>query len=283
MFEEYIGKRYGKLVVKEVSHTNKKGIPVAICCCDCGSKHFQCSIDKLESGKIKSCQCESIRDLTGQRFGRLMVVKIADKSEWKSLYGKKRVSWICKCDCGNQVIKRTHDLCYSKCSPSCGCISKEKQHFACKSPIHRTWDTMLMRCYNKNRVQYYLYGGRGIKVCDDWLGSNPKGFSNFYDWAMNNGYKEEKLPNGRNKWTLDRIDSDKDYCPENCRWVTNAEQQRNKRINKEFEYDGITKTMLSWCQQYKLVWTDYYKLLRLGYDNKTILDYITGKISLPEV
>jgi hypothetical protein len=221
-------------------------------------------------------------DLTGKRFGRLLVLEMADKSDWKVLSGKKRVTFKCECDCGSKILCPSVFLTSGK-QKSCGCIRKEKEHFACKYSIHKTWDSMLMRCYNPNRKQYYLYGGRGIKVCDEWLGSNPKGFSNFYTWAITHGYKEELLSNGRNNLTLDRIDCNKDYCPENCRWVTNAEQQRNKRINKEFEYDGITKTMLSWCQQYKLVWTDYYKLLRLGYDNKTILDYITGKISLPEV
>lgn len=219
----------------------------------------------------------SIRDLTGQRFGKLLVIEMADKSKWKVSSNKKRVSWICKCDCGNEVIYSTPHLCYYGMK-SCGCLSKEKQHFACKSPIHKTWDSMLRRCYNKNRKQYYLYGGRGIKVCDDWLGSNPKGFSNFYSWAVNNGYKEDILPSGKNKWTLDRIDNDKDYSPENCRWITNEEQQKNKRMYKEFEYNNEIKTMLSWCKQYNLVWTEYYKLLKIGYDNKTILDYISGKI-----
>ena len=223
-----------------------------------------------------------IRDLTGQRFGKLVVVKIADKTKWRVLSGKKRVSWVCKCDCGSEIIRDTHILCYSGLQ-SCGCLKKEKQHFACDSKIHKTWGDMITRCYNSKRKSYYLYGGRGIKVCDEWLGSNPKGFSNFYNWAIANGYKEEKLSNGRNKLTLDRIDNDKNYSPNNCRWITNAEQQRNKRIHKEIEYDGETKTMLAWCHQYNLVWQDYYKLLRFGYDNRVILDYITGKIKLPEV
>lgn len=276
MFEEYIGKRYGKLVVKEISHTNKKGVPVAVCCCDCGNINFSCSIDKLESEKIVSCKCDSIIDLTGQRFGRLLVVKMADKSDWKSLYGKKRVSWICQCDCGNVTIKRSHDLCYSG-TYSCGCIRKERQHFANKSQIHRTWDTMLMRCYDKNRAQYYLYGGRGIEVCDEWLRSSPKGFSNFYNWAIKNGYKEEMLPNGKNKWTLDRIDADKGYSLDNCRWVTNTQQQNNKRADKPFEYNNETKTIKQWLRQYYFKCNDYYRLLRIGLTNKQVLDFISSE------
>lgn len=222
------------------------------------------------------------KDLTGKKFGRLLVLEMANKSDWKVLSGKKRVTFKCECDCGSKILCPSIFLTSGK-QKSCGCIRKEKEHFACKYSIHKTWDSMLMRCYNPNRKQYYLYGGRGIKVCDEWLGSNPKGFSNFYTWAITHGYKEELLSNGRNNLTLDRIDCNKDYCPENCRWITNDEQQRNKRIYKEFEYEGKTKTMLAWCQQYKLAWTKYYKLLRLGYDNKYILDCITGKIKLPEV
>lgn len=217
-----------------------------------------------------------IRDLTGKKFGKLLVIKIADKELWKTYSKTKRVSWVCKCDCGNEVIYSTPQLCYYK-NKSCGCIKKEKQHFACKSNLHKTWSSMLMRCYNKKRNQFYLYGGRGIKVCDEWLGSNPKGFSNFYDWSIKNGYKQEILKNGRNKWTLDRIDVDKDYSPENCRWITNEQQQKNKRIYYLFEYNGEIKSMLSWCHKYNFLCRDYYKFLKLGYNNKQILDYISLK------
>lgn len=278
MFEEYIGKKYGKMKIVGLNHINKNGEPIFDCQCDCGSKNFQSSLVKLESGK-NICQCSSKKDLTGQRFGRLLVVKLADKSQWKYLTGKRKVSWICKCDCGNEVIKSTADLCYLG-TKSCGCISKEKQHFACKSPIHRTWNTMMTRCYNQNHEFYYLYGGRGVDVCDEWKGSNPKGFSNFYDWAMKSGYEEHFMSNGRNFLTLDRIDTDKGYSPDNCRWIPNKEQQNNKRADKDFNYNGETKTIKQWLKQFYFKCNDYYRLLRIGLTNKQVLDFISSEDTL---
>ena len=219
----------------------------------------------------------NIRNLVGQRFGKLLVIKIADKNKWKTQGKKKRVSWLCKCDCGNEVIYSTPQLCYDGYK-SCGCINKEKQHFACKSLIHKTWSSMLTRCYNTKRKFYYLYGGRGITVCEDWLGSNPKGFSNFYEWSIHNGYKEELLNNHKNKLTLDRIDCDKGYSPDNCRWITNEEQQSNKRADKKFNYNGETKTIKQWLKQFYFKCNDYYRLLRIGLTNEQVLNFI----SLPE-
>lgn len=268
MFEEYLGKKYGNLTITKFDSYKKNGTPVFAVTCDCGNTYLKTGIDRLELGKTKDCGCSKRNaNLTNKKFGRLLVLEKTD------IRAKRHIVWKCKCECGNEVYVSTHDLIEKK---SCGCIMRDKQHFATHRPIHRVWNTMIERCYNSNKNQFYLYGGRGIKVCNEWLGNNPKGFSNFYDWAIKNGYKEEVLPSGRNKWTLDRIDPDKNYCPENCRWITNKEQQQNKRADKQFSYKGETKNIKQWLKQYFVKCQDYYSLLRMGYDNKFILDFISS-------
>lgn len=104
-----------------------------------------------------------------------------------------------------------------------------------KLRVHRTWQNMLWRCYRIEHNSYKYYGGRGIKVCEDWQEFQP-----FYDWALANGYADNL--------TIDRIDNDGNYEPSNCRWVTTKEQARNRRSNRFFTYDGQTKTISEWAE-----------------------------------
>ena len=229
---ENVGKKYGKLTITEFLHLKKNGIPVYSCTCECGYKRLQVAFDRLENGITTDCGCSKRNgDLIGKRFGRLVVVRKTEERKRRSIV------WECKCDCGNTFYCAGQRLSSNKIV-SCGCKSKEKQHFACNLPIHKCWGQMMTRCYNKKWEGYENYAGRGITVCEEWIGSNPKGFANFYNWAMANGYSDEKLPNGRRKYTLDRIDNDKGYSPDNCRFVTEKEQQENKRNRKYIVYKG---------------------------------------------
>lgn len=248
------GQKFGKWTVIErvVSNTCQ---PKFLCRCECGTERIIAS-QNLRKGNTTSCGCDRKKyiDLTGQRFGRLVAVRrVENNHKWGF------VNFLCKCDCGNEKIVGGYALRQGK-ALSCGCLMIENikkantKHGNSRSRLYNIWHGMKQRCYDKNLSNYPCYGGRGITVCDEWQEFEP-----FYDWAMANGYKEEILPNGKNKWTIDRIDNDKGYSPDNCRWADFETQNANKRPPQEWrekgvfvEINGITKNLISWCKEYGL-------------------------------
>jgi hypothetical protein len=158
------------------------------------------------------------KDETGNRYGRLTVISFAGVSH------DRKAMWECQCDCGKKTIVRGKDLRNGR-TTSCGCLVIEnltvkkiaKTHGLCDCRLHRIWTNIKTRCYNQNSPDYKYYGGRGIKMCNEW----KEDFKAFYDWAMENGYSEDL--------TVDRIDTFGDYEPINCRWITIQEQQKNRR------------------------------------------------------
>lgn len=185
-------------------------------------------------------------DLTNKKFGRLTALKKIDKNK----FGK--ILWDCECECGNHCICIASELQCGK-RVSCGCgMSKTKSEIygwlgMGDTNFYKNWQNMRNRCYKKDNKAYNNYGGRGIKICDEWIGEN--GFNNFYNWAINSGYNNEKLPSGYNKLTLDRIDNSKDYSPKNCRWVTRNIQQLNTRRNHRLTFNGKTQTIKEWSDE----------------------------------
>lgn len=163
-----------------------------------------------------------MENLIGKKFGRLVVVEQLVKGKGVCL---------CRCDCGNIKKVRTDHL-KRGCTLSCGCLQKERvsisnsKHNKSLSKLYGVWSSMKSRCYNKNNDKYKNYGGRGISVCNDWRND----FSKFFSWAKNNGYKKGL--------TIDRIDVNGNYCPENCRWVDYKQQARNKTTNIKIMFQG---------------------------------------------
>lgn len=179
-----------------------------------------------------------IKDITGQKFGRLTAI---------SYYGKTKANhslWLCKCECGNTKTIELGSLTRNR-TKSCGCLDKEAHilhpnrttHGGCGTRLYRIWKVVKNRCLNPNTPDYKKwYGGRGITICEEWKNN----FQAFYDWAMANGYNDTL--------SIDRIDENGNYCPENCRWATPKVQASNKRNVPRITYKGETHCLAEWSE-----------------------------------
>lgn len=181
---------------------------------------------------------KKLLDRAGERYGRLTVV-----SRWERL-PSGHSKWLCICDCGNTKIVEDSNLKRSE-KISCGCWRKElykesgKYIGQSRTNIYKIWASMVKRCTKANATNYKYYGGRGIKVCDDWL-DDKNGFFLFKNWAYENGYQDGL--------SIERIDVNGDYTPDNCTWVTWTEQCKNKRSNHYLTLNGVTKTLTDWAK-----------------------------------
>lgn len=194
-------------------------------------------------------------DLTEKRFGKLTVQKYLGKSKW-----------LCKCDCGNETITSTRYLKIGH-TKSCGCLRKEKcyemhkinqkyKNIKCDkvyAKLKSIYEGMIERCYDKNSERYKDWGGRSIKVCEEW-----HNFENFYNWAITSGFDINKK---QKEQSIDRIDNNKDYSPFNCRWATAKEQARNKRNNFLIKYNGEIHCEAEWVEILNLSRKKVRKLL----------------------
>lgn len=192
-------------------------------------------------------------DLTGRRFGRLTVIEESGK------LGKK-VAWLCKCDCGNYTRVRAHHLKGGQIV-SCGCYHNEVNatHRLTSTKLYRAWASMKDRCYNTNAVEYKRYGSRGIKVCDEWRNN----FEAFYGWAMANGY-EDGL-------SIDRIDVNGNYEPNNCRWVDMKTQGRNRRNNHMLTHKGETHCVSEWSEITGIKVSTLFDRIKRGWSVEDVL------------
>lgn len=182
-------------------------------------------------------------DLVGKRYGKLTVIERAGSDKYK------QALWLCKCECGNTKITNTNRLNAGK-TKSCGCTNKgNTSHGLCGTRIHAIHRDMLARCNNPHKTRYERYGGRGIKVCDEWKGK--EGLTHFYHWSIENGYTDNL--------TIDRIDKDGNYEPSNCRWVGYKAQSNNTSRNIYINIDNQTHTLAEWCEIRNLEYTKVYQ------------------------
>lgn len=224
-------KHFGRYTVLERSNKGSLWVVVE---CSCGTvKDIRAS--ELISGATKSCGClqkelsakrmserykGKYEDLTGRVFGRLTALAFTGKSGGKD----RKSTWLCRCECG---VEKSYDrtVLIAGTTQSCGCLQRElvakrmTKHGYANHPLYRTWSSMLDRCTNPKNPQYSNYGGRGISVCEEW--SDPtKGIENFIK-DMGDKPSEDH--------SIDRIDVDGNYEPQNCRWATTREQMLNTR------------------------------------------------------
>lgn len=243
------GQRFGRLTVISRAES-RNGKTIWHCKCDCGNEK-DVIYDNLKRGRTQSCGCiqkeiasnlckdlskseRPYEDLTGKRFGNLIVLK--RNRNIKS----KHIHWECKCDCGNTTtVSATHLR--SGHTKSCGCYRSNfepevKKHGMSDTRLYKIWQGMKGRCYRNSEPTYKWYGGRGIIVCDEWLHD----FQAFYDWAMANGYRDDL--------TIERKDVDGNYCPENCCWIPLNKQAQNTRATKFLTYNGERKSLSEWSE-----------------------------------
>lgn len=187
--------------------------------------------------------------VAGQKFGDIEVIR---KHHTKIVYyGKRKVTkdfYLCRCKCGKEFVAYKHNLTRNVDRvESCGCAMGSHHHS--KTRCMKIFYGMRKRCYDKNCADYKNYGGRGIKIYSEWY----KNCESFYNWATNNGYADSL--------TIERIDVDGDYCPENCKWVTKTEQARNKRNTVKIFYEGQKLSVSEVCsltgEKYNTVYMRY--------------------------
>jgi len=240
------GQTYGRLTAVAPADKNKNGSIFWEFFCSCGNpEKLLCVCTHVISGNVCSCGClpvevvnkQKFRDLTGQSFGRLTAIVTVGKSR----HGK--YLWKCCCsNCGTRVVAISGDLTSGK-TLSCGCLSRERvvernsSHGLAGTRTYRIWAMMIQRCTNPTMVNSWSnYGGRGIKVCERWLHS----FENFL--------KDMGHPPS-SKHSIERINNNGDYEPENCCWATRKEQSNNKRSSVFITYQGKTQTVSQWAEE----------------------------------
>lgn len=246
-FKDLTGQRFGRLSVVGEGERDKNGRVRWVCKCDCGNEVL-CYTNALTLGRTQSCGCLHkeivVKDLTGQRFGRLTVI------ERKESYNGKKARWLCKCDCGNYVTVLSTCL-ISGTTKSCGCLNDEIRHLPTaekklthaqgepdsKSRLYKIWAKIKTRTESVGSPDYENYGARGIDMCNEWKNS----FQSFKAWALGNGYREDL--------TIDRIDNDKGYSPENCRWADAYTQSNNRRTNHKLTHKGKTQNVSQWAEE----------------------------------
>lgn len=237
-FIDLTGKTYGRLTVIGRDENSSDGRVRWKCRCSCGNESIVLSWG-LKSGQTKSCGCFDLeqkrsryKDIAGQRFGRLIAIEPVKTRH------NGGIGWKCKCDCGNEIIA-SGTMLRSGRKRSCGCLHMEqlanidrtkishKKHGGTDKTgkterLYSVWKGMKSRCYNKNNDAYKYYGARGITVCDEW----KLDYGAFRDWAKRNGYNPDA---DRGLCTIDRVDNNGNYEPSNCRFVSMAVQNENKR------------------------------------------------------
>lgn len=229
------GRRFGFLTVLSRSprSPNLKSRDARwLCRCDCGNETVVAARN-LKNGATKSCGCAHAENLSGKRFGRLIAISRVKRADLQS----SQTFWKCLCDCGRtHVVSAAHLK--DGTTISCGCYAREatsersKTHGMTKTRLYRIWLHMKDRCLNPKHVHFKCYGGRGISICKEWV----ENFESFRDWALSNGYQKAL--------TLDRINNNENYCPENCRWVSATEQNRN--TSRNIFYQG--KCLKEWAE-----------------------------------
>lgn len=193
-----------------------------------------------------------LKNLSAQRFGRLIAREPVGTNK------SGNTLWRCECDCGGETVAVNSNLTRGN-TKSCGChlhdmlVERNTTHGMVRSPTYAVWRSMIGRCYTRSNTDYPHYGGRGITVYVEWRNDFPA----FHEWAITSGYADGL--------TLDRIDNDGDYRPENCRWATQLRQANNKRNTLYITVRGATASLADMCREYGSNYKTTWKRLQRGW------------------
>ena len=207
---------------------------------------------------------KKLQDLTGARIGLLEVICYAGNQIRPNDPHRYNHYWYCLCDCGN-LTKINHFKLTGRKTLSCGCLvgirnrQMKTTHGFAHSRLSKIKDGMTQRCYNPNHINYLSYGGRGITICEEWKEDPPA----FYQWAKTSGYKPDL--------TIERIDNNKGYNPENCTWIPLADQPKHRRSNRYITFKGETKTLAQWGRDTKIGEDVIRRRLKKGWDLEVAL------------
>ena len=258
-----VGDKFGKLTIKKMLGRIDNAKDRAFYCltkCECGNEEIIKRSEILSGARYMCKQCKmlelslnnKIKINPNDRYGDLTVIEALGKiKKAHHFYYKVR------CICGNEEIVKGTDLHtgVKKHCMYCGIKNgKNYKHGMCKTRLYVTWRNMINRCHNQNDTQFDLYGKREIQVCNEW----KQDFKIFYNWAINNGYKENL--------TIDRINNNGNYEPSNCRWANDKEQANNRRTNHNVEIKGEVRNVSEWCELFNINVSTVRDRMRRGWN-----------------
>lgn len=266
------GQRFGMLVVQGYAGSTEDGRSRSkwYCKCDCGNMKIVRG-DRLTSGSVTNCGCVNQKKhdslMVGRRFGKLTVLRRGENNS------RGEVRWVCRCDCGKETLVTTANLNTGN-SKSCGCTRGVLKHGgAINSHVERlyhVWLDMKKRCNNHNAREYSRYGGRGISVCEEWASD----YDAFRRWSLSNGYNQDAE---FGECTIDRIDNNKGYSPDNCRWANMTQQGRNKSNNHFLHIDGEYITISQASERYGIPYDTLWARIKRGWPDADAV--IIGRMS----
>ena len=262
-YKDISGQKFGYWeVIERVYLPNTSKIWYRCKCLKCG-KEYNVRSDPLFNGRSKSCKhCASLIDLSGKTFGNWLVIKYIGQTK------SKASQWLCRCLlCNKEKIVLVGNLTSGK-STACRKCGIKDGHKMSHTRLYNIYRHMITRCYCNTCDCYSDYGGRGITICKEW----KENFLSFVNWSLNNGYSENL--------TIDRIDVNKGYSPENCRWTTLEEQQRtHKRRLIELTFKGQTKCITEWSRILNISQFTISRRLKKGWSVERTLSTppLTGK------
>ena len=254
---DIISENWEILNIERKEKSGKNRIIFTVKCINCGYIDENEVYMILRRKSCRHCRQNELQSMIGLRQGRLQILQISPEK-----HSNGSTQFICQCDCGSIFVTTYSSI--KRGTGSCGCLNMEPttlRHGMTGTRIHGIWKNTKTVCNNPNSTNYYAYGARGIRMCPEWENS----FEAFYEWAMNNGYNDELK--------LTRYDDNRDFCPENCYWITQDELNYRKSNNVKVMYYGREFTM----QDFAIMCNEFRETIYRQYYNNNLDRFLINK------